>query len=150
HKLLWQAAPFQPVSCVLVVPVSSNPSTCNHSQFTPENTNQLVSIVELRVSTDLLPNIQRTALLEATQAALDQEQHSETVLPGEAYAVPSKISGAGQNACRLAKQIVACYSMAKQQLRATLRFELDTDTLYGAPCSNGQACSYGGFDCRLF
>ena len=150
HKLLWKAAPFQPVSCLLVVPVSSNPSTCNHSQFTLGNTNQLASIVELRVSTDLLPNTQRTALLAATQAALDQEQHSETVLPGEAYAVPSENSGTGQNACRLEKQVVVCYTTAKQRLRATLRFQLDTDTSYGAPCSDGQVCSYNGFDCRLF
>ena len=150
HELLWQAAPFHPVSCIVVVPVISNPSTCNHSQFTPENTNQLVSIVELRVSTDLLPDTQRGALLTATQAALDQGQHSETVLPGEAYAVPSDISGAGHNACRLEKQVVVCYTTAKQQLRATLRFQLDTDTSYGAPCSGGQPCSYNGFDCRLF
>src|SRR5215469_17773207 len=34
HKLLWQAVPFHPVSCIVVVPVISNPSTCNHSQFT--------------------------------------------------------------------------------------------------------------------
>jgi hypothetical protein len=132
------------------VPVSSNPSTCNHSQFTPENTNQLVSIIELRVSTHLLPETQRTALLAATQAALDQEQHSEAVLPGEAYAVPSESSGAGHNACRLEKQVVLCYTTAKQELRATLRFQLDTDTSYGAPCSDGQICSYNGFDCRLF
>jgi hypothetical protein len=150
HKLLWQAAPFHPVSCIVVVPIIANPSTCNHSQFTPENTNQLVSIIELRVSTDLLPDTQRTALLAATQAALDQEQHNETVLPGEAYAVPSESSGAGHNACRLEKQVVLCYTTAKQQLRATFRLQLDTDTSYGAPCSDGQACSYNGFDCRLF
>jgi hypothetical protein len=150
HKLLWQAAPFHAVSCILVVPVISNPSTCNHSQFTPGNTNQLVSIVELRISTDLLPDAQRTALLEATQAVLDQEQHSGTVLPGEAYAVPSEISNAGHNACRLEKQVVLCFTAAKQPLRATLRFQLDTDTSYGAPCADKQTCSLNGFDCRLF
>jgi hypothetical protein len=150
HKLLWQAAPFHPVSCIVVVPIIANPSTCNHSQFTPDNTNQLISLIELRVSTDLLPDTQRTALLAATQATLDQEQHSEAVLPGEAYAVPSESSGAGHNACRLEKQVVLCYTTAKQQLRATLRFQLDTDTSYGAPCSDGQTCSYNGFDCRLF
>jgi len=150
HKLLWQAAPFHAISCILVVPVISNPSTCNHSQFTPENTNQLVSIVELRVSMDLLPDAQRTALLEATQAVLDQEQHSGTVLPGEAYAVPSEISNADHNACRLEKQVVLCFTAAKQPLRATLRFQLDTDTSYGAPCADITMCSLNGFDCRLF
>ncbi|HEX6481508.1 MAG TPA: hypothetical protein VF043_21925 [Ktedonobacteraceae bacterium] len=150
HKLLWQAAPFRPVSCILVVPVISNPSTCNHSQFTPENTNQLISIVELRVSTDLLPATRRTALLAATQAALDKEQHSQTVLAGESYAVPSEIAGPGHKACRLEKQVVLCFTTTKQQLQATLRFQLDTDITYGAPCSDGQACSYNGFDCRLF
>jgi hypothetical protein len=150
HKLLWQAAPFHSVSCILVVPVISNPSTCNHSQFTAGNTNQLVSIVELRVSTDLLPDAQRTALLEATRATIDKEQHSETVLPGEAYAVPSEISNAGHDVCGLEKQVVLCFTNAKQPLRATLRFQLDTDTSYGAPCADITMCSLNGFDCRLF
>lgn len=150
HKLLWQAPPFHPVSCIVVVPVISNPSPCNHSQFTTGNTDQLVSIVELRVSTDLLPDAQRTALLGATQATIDKEQQSETVLPGEAYAVPSEISNAGHNVCRLEKQVVLCFTTAKQPLRATLRYQLDTDTSYGAPCADVTMCSLNGFDCRLF
>jgi hypothetical protein len=150
HRVLWQAIPFQSVSCMLVVPVVSNPSTCNHSQFTPVNTNLLVSIVNLRVSTALLPANQRTALLAATQATLNTEQHSETVLPGEAYAVLSQISASGNNACRLENQIVLCFATAKQPLRATLRFQLDTDTSYNETCVDIYACSLNGFDCRFF
>ncbi len=150
HTVLWQAAPFRPVSCILVVPVISYPSTCNLSQFTPENTNQLVSLVELRVTTDLLPNAQRTALLAATQAALDKEQHSQTVLPGETYAVPSEIADAGHNVCKLVEQTVLCFTAAQQSLHATLGFQLDTDVSYNAPCADREACSYNGYDCRLF
>ncbi|HZU69265.1 MAG TPA: hypothetical protein VFA09_18455 [Ktedonobacteraceae bacterium] len=150
HKLLWQAAPFRPVSCILIVPVISNPSTCNHSQFTPNNSNQLVSLVELRVSTDLLAPVQRAALLAATQAALNQEQHSQIVLPGEAYAVPSEVADAHPNGCKLVEQAVLCFTTAQQPLRATLSFQLDTDTSYNAPCSDPNICSLNGFDCRLF
>jgi hypothetical protein len=150
HRLLWQAAPFQPVSCILVVPVNSNPSTCNHSQFTPVNTNLLVSIVNLRVSTALLPAGQRTALLAATRATFDKEQHSETVLPGEAYAVPSQIAVSGNDACRLETQVVLCFTTAKQMLQATLRFQLDTDTSYNGSCTDINVCSLNGFDCRYF
>src|SRR5579875_1801421 len=150
HKLLWQAAPFRPVSCILVVPVISNPSTCNHSQFTPNNSNQLVSLVELRVSTDLLSLAQRAALLAATQVALNQEQHSQIVLPGEAYAVPSEVAGTHPNGCKLVEQAVLCFTTTQQPLRATLSFQLDTDTSYNAPCADPNICSLNGFDCRLF
>ncbi|HJT55355.1 MAG TPA: hypothetical protein VJ761_02580 [Ktedonobacteraceae bacterium] len=150
HKVVWQAAPFRPVSCILAVPVASNPSTCNHSQFTPENTNQLISLVELRVTTDMLPGAQRAALLSATQTALDTEQHSQTVLPGEAYAVPSEIADTSHHACRLVEQVVLCFTTAQQPLRATLHFQLDTDTSYNGPCADKETCSYNGFDCRVF
>src|SRR6185312_4250338 len=98
----------------------------------------------------LLPAGQRAALLTATQAALDKEQHSETVLPGEAYAVPSQISALGNNACRLKNQVVLCFTTAKQTLQATLRFQLDADTSYNGSCADINACSLNEFDCRFF
>jgi len=71
------------------------------------------------------------------------------VQPGEPYALSSQIVDAAHNPCRTL-QVVLCYAIARQPLKATLSFQLDMNTSQDAPCTISGACSIGGQDCRLF
>jgi hypothetical protein len=71
---------------------------------------------------------QRNALAQATQAALDTEQSTETVYPGERYV---HIQG---------KSIV---DIARQRLLATLHFQLDTGGPNSSCAQNPGQCSIG-------
>ncbi len=149
HTLVWRAEPFSVQRCTLTVPANYNADTCRFSRTIVVDAAPLASIVMFSVSLNMLANAERVSLLEAIQAALDSKQYYETVLPGEHYALSEAAAGSGQNPCRLTSQGVACYAIATQPLKATLRFELDTDTSPNAPCSISQPCNFDGQDCRL-
>jgi len=140
HVLIWHADPFPPQSCTLSVPARYRTDTCT----------EYGSIITFAASLNMLPAVQRALLIQATQMALDSTRSSETIQPGELYAFAPGISGSENNPCRITPQSVLCFAAAKQPLRATLRFQLDTDTSPGTPCSISQACIINGRDCRLF
>ncbi len=140
HVLVWRADPFPPQSCILSVPARYRTDTCT----------EYGSIIIFAASLNMLPAIQRTLLIQAIQAALDTTQSSEKIQPGELYAFAPVISGSENNPCRITPQSVLCFAAAKQPLRATLRFQLDTNISQDAPCSISQACILNGQDCRLF
>ncbi len=81
----------------------------------------------------------RTALIQTAQESLDALESSETVRPGEHF---------------FSQQQKLFFSTATQQLRATLRFRLDTDSRFLIPCNLrviGKPCSRRLVqDCRLF
>jgi hypothetical protein len=149
HTLVWRAEPFPVQRCTLTVPANYNTDTCRFSRTIVVDAAPLASIVMFSVSLNMLANTERVSLLEVIQAALDSKQYYETVLPGEHYALSEAAAGSGQSPCRLTPQGVACYAIATQPLKATLRFELDTDTSPNAPCSISQPCNFNGQDCRL-
>lgn len=140
HVLVWHADPFSPQSCTISVPARYRTDTCT----------EYGSIITFAATLNMLPAIQRALLIQAIQAALNTTQSSEMIQPGELYAFAPGISEPENNPCRITPQSVLCFATAKQPLRATLRFQLDTDTSPGTPCSISQACILNGRDCRLF
>src|SRR5579884_898900 len=150
HVLEWRAAPFAPQRCILSVPMGDNSDTCKYSIFhtqgpDPDQHPVLTFFPSLR----LLSADQRSALVQAVQTALNNNQASSVVQPGEFYALPWSSSTTGPQSCKLAADSVICYKMATQPLRATLSYQLDLDTAPTAPCSDGE-CIFSGYDCRLF
>lgn len=110
HTVRWQAAPFQPQSCIITVPIYLRSSdTCILATYTliqlphPAHAQLLV----LHESVNTLPANQYHMLIGAVQKALAQQDTSTTVQPGEMYFGPLG------------------YTTANQPLRATLRFSLD-------------------------
>src|SRR6266516_1739141 len=140
YVLVWHADPFPPQSCTLSVPARYRTDSCT----------KYGSIITFAASLNMLPALQRALLMQATQTVLDSTQSSETIQPGELYAFAPAIAGSQNNPCRITPQSVLCFATAKEPLRATLRFQLDTDTSPGGPCSISQACILNGQDCRLF
>ncbi len=136
HQLVWQAAPFRPLTCSISVP-PAQADTCQANTKVYVNPDLDAQVIELHDSLATLPTAQRIALIDAAQADLDALQSTELLRPGELYV------NAGQEQGRSA-------SVAKQPLLATLRFQLDTGNQLGLPCSVNILCEFRGQDCRLF
>lgn len=113
HRFEWRAAPFEPIRCTISVPAQDTdacPHTVANIPSEPE-----AQMVLLYGTLNLLPQPQRLALTLAAQQPLDALSSSDIVQPGEHFLETQ------------AKQGVA---VARQPLRATLRFHLDTvDTI---------------------
>lgn len=109
HLISWRAAPFQPQSCLLSIPFASD-DTCRFAFDTVVHKSSLYQVILLHESLNTLPFEQRTALVGAIQAELGKLFTSEMVQPGEQYAGESGPV------------------TARQPLRATLHFQLDTNS----------------------
>jgi hypothetical protein len=135
HQIVWHADPFRPQSCFVSVP-ELNTDTCRNVGVVQPKPGLSARIIILSESLATLAADQRTALIQETQATLNTLQSTEIVRPGEQFvhALPRSL-----------------VDTAVRPLRATLRFELDTDTTSNALCSGEAAlCIFGGQDCRLF
>ncbi len=110
HTVRWQAAPFQPQSCIITVPVQFRISdTC---VLATSDLEQLphppqAQLLVLHESVNTLSLTQQHMLINAMQNAFAQQDTSTTVQPGEMYFGPMG------------------YTTANQPLRATLRFHPD-------------------------
>lgn len=139
HLLEWQAAPFIPQHCVLLVPPrQSAEQTCRVTQAPTTTFADSSSLVTIPVSLAQLPIHEHDALIQATQSLLDTLQSTETVQPGEHYTLTEN-----------PEQIMT----ATAPLQATLRLSLDTDISAPANCiglSLGEGCTIAGQDCHLF
>ena len=85
HHLTWGTLPFQSQSCELTIPASAMDSCDLLSSTASFSGGPPVPVVELEESLDTLPAAQQTALLHASQVALNTLP-STTVQPGEIYA----------------------------------------------------------------
>jgi hypothetical protein len=142
HIVVWHVDPFQPQRCVLSVPPQSGGNTCQIGP-TIQTASQIEALLII-FSTSLrtLPQDQHGALVLAIQAALDAQKSTDIVQQGEVYAVA------------LNEQHLAT---ARQPLRATLHFQLDTNLTSQAFCTNNpekpsnieQTCVINQEDCRL-
>lgn len=126
HTVRWQAAPFQPQSCIITVPVQFRISdTCvlatGDLEQLPHPLQAQLLVLHESVNT-LLANQQRE-LINAMQNALAQQDISTTVQPGEMYFGPMG------------------YTTANQPLRAILRFSLDQNA--GSNLTVGRAGTKG-------
>lgn len=148
HTLLWHADPFSPQQCIITVPVGTGIDTCKHPEIPPASggTNSYISF-----PTDLtmLSTEQRTALLQATQAAFDSQQSSEMVRAGELYAQTAETPGLNPPSCTVLQIAALCLANAHQPLKATLRVQLDTTTWSRVSCAGG-ACASNGQNCHIF
>ena len=140
HQLDWVAAPFKAQHCVVTVPANFRTDTCPLYSVTQTSSQTSVLLLTFSATMDLLPTTQRIALTQAIQSALDSQQSSEIVQPGERYATSN------------AQHPVA---IATQPLRATLHFRIDTDTQPMVFCIDSlfgmasTSCRINNEDCRL-
>ena len=151
HRLAWRAVPFTQQQCTIEVPPESGVDTCTHPVFTMLSSGRVDSIIVFHGSLSLLAPTTRAALIQAAQQALNGQQSADAVQPGEVYAISSLAFNTASNPCVLSRDQSAalCYQSTKQLLRATVSFQLDTDTSSGGPCVGG-TCIFNGEDCRLF
>ena len=140
HIVRWQAAPFQPQSCLITVPVQfylNDTCVLATSDLLSFSHTLHAQLLVLHESIGLLPVSQQNVLTDEIQKALDQQNTSTTVQPGEMYFGP--------------KGGTSPY----QPLRATLRFQLDTsasssDMTVGRTSSNGaQVYTINSQDCLI-
>ena len=148
HTLLWRADPFPPQQCTLTVPVGSGIDTCKHPPV-PPTSGGTDSYISFPTDITMFSPQQRTALLQATQAALDRQQSSETVRTGELYAQTNETGGLILPPCTVLQSAALCLADAHQPLKATLRLQLDTTSWSRISCAAG-ACSSEGQNCHLF
>lgn len=150
HVLVWRAAAFLAQRCTITVPAKPGVDSCRYDPPIAVGNGSFASIITFSESLNMLPATQRALLIQAVQAELGTH-YSELVQPGEPYALTSEIADTAHNPCRLTSQVVLCYAIATQPLKATLSFQLDMDTSADAPCMTSGSCSINGQqDCRLF
>jgi hypothetical protein len=150
HVLVWRAAAFLAQRCTITVPAKPGVDSCRYDPPIEVGNGSFASIITFSESLNMLPATQRALLIQAVQAELGTH-YSEMVQPGEPYALSSEIAYAAHNPCKLTSQVVLCYAIATQPLKATLSFQLDVDTSPDAPCMTSGSCSINGQqDCRLF
>ncbi len=135
HQLVWTAEPFAPQTCLLTVPIPSGYASgaCSvepafKDEFGPtypkvkSDSWQIFFYQSLKALTPA----RRAALIQAAQATLDAQQSTETIYPGEHYLF-------GGNTV----------TTARQPLRATLHFQLDTPDEANPPCVQDEGpCSF--------
>ncbi len=143
HLLLWRADPFQPQYCIVSVPPSYATDTCSYNQTVQLESGLSAWVVTFSVSLNTLSDSQRTAVIQAAQAALDAQQSTDIVRPGERYALAS--------ACREPPRFPRCFATANQPLKAILSFHLDTDVISNKSCAGPQpGCTLIYQNCHLF
>jgi len=121
HHLIWHAPPFEDQHCTISVPPDPAHDTCqyNHDIGTAPERN-LGWLITFSVSLAQLAPAQRTVLTQAIQAALDAQQVTTLVRPGEHYAISLPYATSMYSSAQP-------YAQATQPLRATLHFQLDTN-----------------------
>jgi hypothetical protein len=133
HLISWHADPFLPQSCLLSIPFAID-DTCRFAFDHVVHRSSAYQIILLHESLNTLPPEQRTGLVSAIQAELGKLFTSETVQPGEQYTGESGPL------------------TARQRLRATLHFQLDTNSNWvcfaNMQTHSGLLCGIDRQDCR--
>ncbi len=134
HKIMWQAPPFQPLSCIVFVPpLPSEP--CNYESLGGTPNAPGARIISFTASMTNLSNAQQTELKQAIQATLNTLQSTDTLQAGEQYV----------NAQPAGEPVV---KTAAQPLNATLRLHLDANPTSSNSCTpNGDFCTLSGQNC---
>lgn len=136
HVIEWNAPPFLSQRCTVVVPTQAVANVCTGSGADTVQPGPGAWTITFSESLATLPGAQRTALVRATQSMLDSSGSVETVQPGEHFVDV------------LAPQMIAT---ATQSLKATVRFQVDTNPGSTQPCTaiNLKRCE-ANLDCHLF
>ncbi len=147
HTLTWQADPFYDQQCNLSVPPRIAVDTCLASSTIAIQGGELTTLVTFTESLNTMTPGIGNALKATVQAALDARLSTATVQPGEAY-----VLAPGNPACRPGPGEPACYALAAQPLRATLRLRLDTNPSSNDFCNNDPEtnCTHFYVSCYFF
>ena len=146
HTLVWQAEPFQAQSCTVSVPPRYGTDTCSYKATAQLNSGLTAWLITFSVSLATLPGEQRNALIQVARAVIDNWQSTDTVRPGELYALSPQ-----DPACKTSFPEPLCYVTAKQPVKATLSFQLDTDVAANESCAGPQpGCTFLYQNCHLF
>jgi hypothetical protein len=146
HVLVWKADPFLSLRCRVSVPPSYITDTCGYHQAVQLDSGLSAYIITFSVSLTLLSTDQRAALIQATQVALDAQQSTAIVQPGELYALSPN-----NPKCKYAPGQPLCYATARQPLKATLSFQLDANGASDEPCIDPEpSCTFSYQNCHLF
>jgi hypothetical protein len=144
HEVVWQADPFMPQHCTIVVPPIVSETLClsNDPMLVNAGPNKGLPayVIIFNASLNKLAAVARTNLLAAVQATLDSLQASDTVQSGEHYV---DLNAGPPN----------YIATATVPLKATLHFNLDTNTSSPNPCAVnfvGSSCYSHGEDCHTF
>ncbi|MGB8346240.1 MAG: hypothetical protein WCD86_15255 [Ktedonobacteraceae bacterium] len=136
HHIIWQAAPFDALSCTVFVPSLANTQSCPYQSSISLVSGINVWLVTFTPTLSNLPTSQQTALKKNIQTTLDTLRSSDVVQPGEQYLRGIAASSAAP-------------VTATQPLRATLSLHLDTDLDSSRNCVNGygDTCTFNGQNC---
>ncbi len=149
HHLIWHAPPFADQHCTISIPPDLAYDTCQYNQSIGNTQGHSSWLISFSISLAQLPPVQRVALTQAMQTALDAQQVTTIVQPGESYAV--SLSYAESMYSNAQPDI-----KATQPLHATLHFQLDTninshahclDDIFEEQAQNG--CWFDGQNCLL-
>ncbi len=139
HVLRWIAAPFVPQQCAISVPFNTSTNTCHFDKFTQYPKGNGAWLFHFPMSLAQLPRPEFSDLVTTVQAELDLHAPTETVLPGEMYAVNTT----GKSVQR-----------ATKPLKATLHYQLDVENNLDGVCSTlfeeSTPCTFNGQECYLF
>jgi hypothetical protein len=141
HQIIWRADPFQPVRCVISVPIAGT-DTCPYDRIfvnTPGQRGGDYWAITFYPSLATLPESRQAALTASAQAALDAVSSTDTVRPGELYLDVQALPPGPPEVT------------ATQPLRATLSFQVLTVPSPNA-CSFdvNRGCELLGQDCHTF
>ena len=143
HVLLWVAAPFMSQQCTVSVPFNDLTDTCHFDQVTHYSNDNSALLFQLSVSLAQLSYSSFTNLVTTAQTELDTHAPTETVLPGELYAIDIAGGTTSQSMRR-----------ATKPLKATLRYQLDVENTLDGVCSTlteeSTPCTFNGQECYLF
>lgn len=138
HKIVWQAPPFLPLTCIISVPpLSSDP--CNYESDGNSSEAPGTRLIAFNATLAGLPTTQQTTLKQAVQAAFTSMQSTAAMQPGEQY-VYAPPSGA------------TTVKTTTQSLNAALSLHLDANPASQNSCQNGygDTCSINGQSCLQF
>jgi hypothetical protein len=143
HTVVWNDPPFSQQKCFVTVPLQQNAgaNACSSNDSAPvqkgKDAGLTATIISFIVASSMLPAAQHTALVQSVQATLNALQSTSTVQPGE------KIVNL---------QAHNFIATATQPLKATLKFQLETNPNTSAPCdptlySGISNCNINGINC---
>lgn len=140
HTIVWNAAPLPPQKCLIYVPQQpSSGGNCSTTDQIPvksgKDSGLQATVVEFTLDSSMLSNAQFTSLSHAIQTYFNTFQATDTVQPGEQYAV----ANAPNNV-----------ATATQPLRATFNMRLDTNPNSNLPCYPGNLGQQSCSSCYMF
>jgi hypothetical protein len=143
HEVAWNDPPFTQQKCYVTVPIQPNAgaNACASNDSAQvqhgKDAGLTATIISFVATPAMLPADQHTALVGSIQAMLHALQSTSTVQPGEKFVNLN------------APKFVAT---ATQPLKATLKFQLETNPNTRAPCdptfySGISSCNLNGINC---